>query len=145
MNPNLRIYAVTALVLSLNILWLWTKSGFVRGRTKTVMNDEDRGAAAKGVAVVEMDPPEVRRVLRAHRNALDNSVPFLVVALVFVLLGASPLAAGITFCAFVLARLLHSFAYLRAIQPMRTIAFVSGLLVTVVLIGWNAVLLIRGA
>lgn len=145
MNPNFRIFAATALVLALNVLWLWVKSGFVRAGTKTAMNQEDTTSTSRGARLVDDDPPEVRRVLRAHRNAVDNIVPFLVVALLFVYLGATPLAAAVTFGSFVLARLVHSFAYLRAIQPLRTVSFVAGLVVTVVLIGWNAFLLVRGA
>ena len=145
MTPNLRIFAATALVLALNVLWLWVKSGFVRAGTKTAMNKEDTETVARGTTLVEADPPEVRRVLRAHRNAVDNIVPFLVVALVFAYVAGSPVAVASTFGLFVLARLVHSFAYLRAIQPLRTLSFVAGLGVTLVLIAWNTVLLVRGA
>jgi hypothetical protein len=39
----------------------------------------------------------------------------------------------------------HSFAYLRWLQPLRTASFVLGLAVTAVILVWDAVLIVRGA
>ena len=100
---------------------------------------------AKGADLVEADPPEVARVLRAHRNAVDNIVPFLVAGLLFVLAGGGPTAALVLFAAFVAFRFLHSWAYLGAKQPFRTLSFVAGLVTTLVLIGWVGVLIARVA
>ena len=70
-------------------------SGVVRGKTKTVLNPEDGQTVAKGSDVVKQDPDAVARVLRAHRNLTANGVPFLIMGLVWVLLGASfPWIAG---------------------------------------------------
>ena len=145
MSPTLRIYAAAALLLAVNILWLWVKSGFVRGATKTAMNKEDTSTVAKGAKLVEEDPPDVARVLRAHRNAVDNIVPFLAAGLVFALAGAGPIAAASAFGVFVLARITHSIAYLRSLQPLRTGAFVLGFGVTLVLVVWDLVLIVQGA
>jgi len=123
-NPTFVAFAVTTLVLCGNLSYLWAKSGAVRGRSKTVMNHEDAGTIAKGAVVVAVDPPEVARVLRAHANAMAVSVPFLAIALLYVLAGGPTLPAQIVFGAFVVTRLVHSFAYLRELQPWRTISFV---------------------
>jgi uncharacterized MAPEG superfamily protein len=132
-NPAFIAYTVAVIVLSLNMLVLWGWSGAVRGRTKTTPNPEDsRG----NNALVEVDPPEVARVLRAHRNATANIVPFAILGLVYVLAGGGGTVAEILFGVFTMARLAHTFAYLRGRQPWRTIFFAIGGLTTLVLIGF---------
>lgn len=138
-------YALATIVLSLNMLGLWAKSGFVRAKTKTVMNQEDAASVARGSSLVERDPPEVARVLRAHRNAVDNIIPFLVLGLLFVTLGGSALVMWIVAGAFVASRIAHSVAYMTEKQPYRTLAFGAGFLTTLVLIGFTLVRLVQGA
>ena len=135
-NPAFVAYAVSLLVLCANMLFLWGYSGGVRGKTKTTPNTEDAKTVARGSQVVESDPPEVARVLRAHKNAMANIVPFAVLGLVFVLAGGSGRVAAIVFGVFTAARLAHSFAYLGAKQPWRTLSFVVGAGATVVLMGF---------
>ena len=125
-NPAFSVYVVTALVLCLNMLGLWFYSGLVRGRTKTVLNPEDAATVAKGSATVTTDPPAVARVLRAHQNATANVVPFLILGLPYVLLGASRTAALAIFGSFTAARLLHAVTYVRGVQPWRTVTFIVG-------------------
>jgi prostaglandin-E synthase 1 len=134
-NPAFVAYSVMAIVLSLNMLVLWGYSGGVRGKTKTTPNPED---AKNGAALVEVEPPEVARVLRAHRNATANIIPFAILGLVYVLAGAPALPAEILFGVFTLTRLGHSWAYLGGKQPWRSIAFGLGALTTLVLIGFIA-------
>jgi prostaglandin-E synthase 1 len=131
-NPAFQAYAVMAIVLSLNMLVLWAYSGAVRGKSKTTPNAEDAG---RGATVVDAEPPEVARVLRAHRNATANIVPFFVLGLVYVLAGATATGAEVVFGAFTLARLAHSWAYLGGKQPWRSIFFGLGGVVTLALIG----------
>jgi prostaglandin-E synthase 1 len=135
-NPAFVAYAVALIVLSLNMLVLWAYSGGVRGKTKTTPNAEDASTVAKGAALVDVDPAAVARVLRAHSNAMANIVPFAVLGLVYVLAGGSGSSAVVLFGVFTLARLGHSFAYLGARQPWRTISFSVGSLATLALIGF---------
>src|SRR5437899_914856 len=86
-NPAFGIYAVTAALLCLNLMGLWLYSGLTRNGTRTLMNAED-SALLKGRSVVERDPPDVARVLRAHANAMANVLPFLILGFLYVLLGA---------------------------------------------------------
>ena len=134
-QPAFVAYAVSLVVLSLNMLFLWGYSGAVRGKTKTTPNREDAGTIAKGAQLVESDPPEVARVLRAHRNAMANIVPFAILGLVYVLAGASGTAAWAIFGVFTLARLAHSLAYLGGKQAWRTLSFALGGATTLVLMG----------
>jgi len=125
-NPAFMVYVLATLVLCLNLMFLWGYSGGVRGKTKTALNPEDAATVAKGAQVTETDPPEVARVLRAHRNAEANIYPFLALGLVFVLLGGPAEHAKIIFGIFVGARWLHSFVYLAGKQPWRTLSFAIG-------------------
>ena len=105
----------------------------VRGKTKTAINHEDSNAFK--AKLVDVDPPEVARVLGAHSNAQAIIIPFLFLGLLFVLMGGSAGTAGIFFGLFTLPRLLHSVFYLAAVHPARTIAFaVSGLTAIALLI-----------
>ncbi|HEY8039366.1 MAG TPA: MAPEG family protein [Polyangiaceae bacterium] len=144
-NPAFVAYAAALIVLSLNLLALWGYSGAVRGRTRTTPNTEDASTIARGATLVEVDPPEVARVLRAHRNAIANIVPFALLGLVYVLAGGSPLIAEIVFGAFVVARLAHSIAYLGGKQPWRSLSFGAGALATLVLVGFLVRTLVAAA
>ena len=130
-NPILWAYALTSIVLSLNLLALWISSGARRVRVGVAINPED--GARYGVPVSETDPPEVARYLRAHRNAEATIYPFLVLGVVYVLVGGTARVALPIFAIFVLARVAHSIVYLRALQPWRTIMFAVSLVAIVVL------------
>ncbi len=142
-NPTFVVYAITCLILSVNVLFLWAYSGFVRYKTKTVMNEED--AARYGAPLAESDPRPVARVLRVHCNAEASIYPFLLLGLVFVLAGGSARTGAIIFGIFTAARLLHSVCYLAHRQPWRTNFFSVGLLATVALIVDIIWLMIQGA
>lgn len=132
-NPVFFAYAVSTVVLSLNILVLWNMSGGVRNTAKKTMNPED--AKAFGSTLVEEEPADIARILRVHRNTTDNSVPFLLLGLLLVQLGPSPLEAQIFFYGFAAVRVLYSFCYLKGIQPFRTIFYGLGVLLTLGLVG----------
>ena len=135
-NPSFLIYSASMVVLCLNVLALWGYSGAVRNRSKTTHNPEDLSGAAKGGSLVQVDPPTVARVLRAHRNAADNILPFAVLGLLFVLWGASPMLTAIFCGVFVTARIAHSLTYLNEKQPWRTVSFGVGALATLVMVGF---------
>jgi uncharacterized MAPEG superfamily protein len=144
-QPAFVAYAISLVVLSLNMLVLWAYSGGVRGKTKTTPNVEDASTVARGSKLVEGDPPEVARVLRAYKNAAANIVPFAILGLVFVLAGGSGTVAAVLFGVFTAARLAHTFTYLAAKQPWRTISYGLGALATLVLMGFIVRTLIASA
>jgi microsomal prostaglandin-E synthase 1 len=135
-NLSFLIYSASMVVLCLNVLLLWGYSGAVRGKTKTTHNNEDITTVSNGAALVQVDPPPVARVLRAHRNAADNILPFAVLGLLFVMWGASPLLTGIFCGVFVAARIAHSLSYLGEKQPWRTVSFVIGGAATLAMVGF---------
>jgi microsomal prostaglandin-E synthase 1 len=142
LKPTFVVYAITALVLCANLLFLWGYSGAVRGKTKTAINPED--SARFGAPLKDTDPPEVARVLRAHANAQASIYPFLFLGLIFVLAGGSAGTAKIIFGIFTGARILHSVVYLTAKQPWRTILFIVGGLAILALMVANVSLLVQG-
>jgi uncharacterized MAPEG superfamily protein len=127
-EPALVAYAMTSIVLSLNLIALWGYSGAVRVKSGVMVNAED--AARFGAQLAPSDPPAVARVLRAHGNAQAVIYPFLVMGLVFVLAGGGVLTASVIFAVFTVARLGHSIAYLAAKQPWRTLFFVVSFIAT---------------
>ena len=121
-NPTFVAYALACVALSCNLMFLWAYSGAARNKAKSTPNSEDTTRFASTLA--DIDPPEIARVLRAHANAQASIVPFLALGLVYVLAGGQLGAAAVYFTVFTVARWLHSWAYLGARQPLRTIFFV---------------------
>ena len=131
-SPVFLAYAITCVVLSLNLLLLWVSSGAIRAKNKIAINAED--GARYGAPISEIDPPAVARVLRAHRNAEATIYPFLLLGLVYVLAGGRAWIATPIFVIFTFARITHSIVYLQAKQPWRTVAFAVSLLTILALI-----------
>jgi uncharacterized MAPEG superfamily protein len=130
-TPAFLAYALTCLVLSLNLLTLWISSGAVRAKSGLAVNPED--GLRYGAPISELDPPAVARLLRAHRNAEATIYPFLLLGLVFVLGGGRAAIAVPIFAIFIAARIAHSIVYLRAMQPWRTITFAASLFAIIAL------------
>jgi prostaglandin-E synthase 1 len=141
-NPTFVVYAITAVVLNINLLFVWAYSGAARAKTKTAINKED--AERFGTAHEHADPPEVARVLRAHANAQATIYPFLCLGLVFVLAGGSAGFAEVVFGVFTAARILHSIVYLAGKQPWRTLFFTVSGAAIIALLGDVVWLVIQG-
>ncbi len=142
-GPAFAAYAATALILSLNLLFLWVSSGGVRARGGIAVNPED--GRRFGAQVAEGDPPAVARYLRAHRNAEATIYPFLLIGLIYVLAGGSAAVAIPVFGLFAMARIAHSIVYLKALQPWRTVTFAVSLLALLALMASTAFTLLRAA
>jgi uncharacterized MAPEG superfamily protein len=65
----------------------------------------------------------VERVRRLHLNDLENIPTFFILSFFYVLTGPSLFVAVWHFRLFVLGRVLHTIAYLLALQPHRSIAY----------------------
>ena len=140
-TPAFAIYALFTTGLAVLLIAIDGLGGTFRARSKTTPNVEDATTVSKGAKLVESDPDSVARVMRAHRNALANIVPFLILGFVYVALGAPPLWVTVIFGVFTFARVVHAFAYIAGKQPWRTLAFVVGQACIIVL----AVQIVRGA
>lgn len=141
-QPAFLAYAVASVLLCANLMFLWFASAAARAKSKTAMNPED--AAQFGATLVDTDPPAVARVLRAHDNAQASIYPFLFLGLVFVMAGGNATAATVLFGLFTVARLLHTVAYLKALQPWRSVFFLTGAAVIFALLIGVVWLIVRG-
>ncbi len=130
-HPQFAYYVIASTVLALQLIGLSFYTAIVRTKAKKTVNPEDAQSVVRGAAVAESEATEVARLHRAHRNALENAVPFFVVGLLYVLTGGSKLGALAYFGTFTVARLLHSVFYAAQIQPWRTAVFGVGALATI--------------
>src|SRR5262245_41955598 len=92
--PQFKSYAVAAAILTLNLIALAMYTASRRWLARTIVNPED-AAITPRPTVADADDPAVQRIARAHRNALENIAPFLVIGLLYVLSGASQAGAKI--------------------------------------------------
>lgn len=115
------VFYAVLLVIKMYIIAIIT--GQVRLRKKAFTNPED--ALRHGGLQYHREDPYVERCRRAHRNDMENILPFLFVGAIYSLTGPSLMVARLHFLVFFLGRVLHSFAYLLALQaPTRSGAYV---------------------
>ncbi|HEX5754240.1 MAG TPA: MAPEG family protein [Archangium sp.] len=124
--PGFRLYALCAVILVIKMFAVGIYTAMTRSRLKVAMNPED--AARFGAQVTATEHPDVERVLRAHRNDLENIPGFLILGLIAVLAGVPVLGLRICFIAYTAARVVYSVAYVKAMQPWRSMSFGIGTL-----------------
>ncbi|XP_053303657.1 prostaglandin E synthase [Pleuronectes platessa] len=108
------------LVVKMYILAIIT--GQVRLRKKAFANPED--SLRHGGLQFYREDPYVERCRRAHVNDMENIFPFLFLGAIYSLTGPSLAVARLHFLVFFMCRVLHSVAYLLALQaPTRSIAY----------------------
>lgn len=134
------VFGLVTLTLGLKALVLGAATAAKRGSLKQFLNAED-AHWLKGVHV-NPDPEQVARIGRAHRNDLENLLLFAICGAFYVASGASQLA-GFAYCGlFLLARLLHTFAYLTGRPLLRRNAYTLGFVIIAVMSVHAAVALI---
>ncbi|KAL1785771.1 prostaglandin E synthase [Sigmodon hispidus] len=99
----IKMYAVAAI------------TGYTRLRKKAFANPED--ALRHGGLQFYRSDPDVERCLRAHRNDMENIYPFLFLGFIYSFLGPEPLIAWIHFLVVLIARVVHTVAYLNKMNP----------------------------
>jgi uncharacterized membrane protein YecN with MAPEG domain len=135
-NPELfTAYIITTALLGLNLLVLANNTALSRAKAKEVINPEDKVLNKEAEVVFEAGNDKTERYRRAHRNALENIPLFLITGLALTMTGVSTTTAYILFGVFVAARLLHSVAYVKQLQPWRTASFGVGALDQIALLG----------
>ncbi|KAM7392604.1 hypothetical protein PAMA_007628 [Pampus argenteus] len=115
------VFYAVLLVIKMYIIAIIT--GQVRLRKKAFANPED--ALRHGGLQYHREDPYVERCRRAHNNDMENIFPFLFLGAIYSLIGPSLAVARLHFLVFFLSRVLHSVAYLFALQaPTRSLAYV---------------------
>ncbi len=131
-EPAMRLFAVTYLILVVKMIAMSGYTSFLRIRRGVYAAPEDY--ALQGLPPRAGSDPDVERVRRAHRNDLENILPFFAVGLFYALTGPSLAAARVCFIGYALARVLHSIFYVLALQPHRTLAYGAGLFLTLAML-----------
>ncbi|XP_062334578.1 prostaglandin E synthase [Osmerus eperlanus] len=115
------VFYSVLLVLKMYIIAIIT--GQMRLRKKAFANPED-SLRHGGLDHFRKDP-DVERCRRAHRNDMENILPFLFLGAVYSLISPSLSVARCHFLVFFVSRLVHSMAYLCALPaPTRSLAYV---------------------
>jgi prostaglandin-E synthase 1 len=144
LGPQFKLYVVCCFILCLLMFALGFLTAKARADKKTYANPEDGPVFPTGATYNEgNDPPEVTRVMRAHRNLIESLLPFSMLGLIYVLVGAPLLGAEICFGVFTVARVLHAIVYLKGVQPLRTATFAIGILAMVGMMVLSAMALFR--
>ncbi|KAL7637635.1 UNVERIFIED_CONTAM: hypothetical protein RMT77_012364 [Armadillidium vulgare] len=127
-NPLFCKYIFYSSILALKMFFMAPMTSFYR-RTKLVwINPED--AARRNVKIKPNDE-DVERVRRAHRNDIENIVPFWVLGLLFLQTNPSSLLTLTCFRLFTLSRILHSVAYLAQQSFLRSVLFTVGFFINI--------------
>ncbi|MDX8460608.1 MAPEG family protein [Mesorhizobium humile] len=113
-----------------------------------VHSGSSKGFAGKlsGPVIPADDDNPLYRIDRVHMNSVEALAPFVVPVVLAMMVGVGPLTLAVLVWAHVAIRLVHMIIYLRGGNAakggsVRTILYVSGALVTLVLIlvtGWAA-------
>jgi len=120
-DPVWHLLAVVSVLLVFKMMLVGTWTSVIRLRRNVYATEEDY--ALRGLPAAAGRDADVERTRRAHRNDLENVLPFLAVAPFYAMTGPSLGAARVFFWGFFVARALHSVFYIRGRQPHRTIAF----------------------
>ena len=127
----LQIYALTAIVLTLKMSAVSIAQGRARVAAGIFVNPEDARTfqASEGPS----DAPSVQRASRAWLNDLENIPIFLILCGIYVAADLSTTAFAIYCLVFTVARIAHTIFYLNSTQPMRTLSYTVGAVVSMAL------------
>ena len=135
-----KLWALSVLALALKMLVLALLTSRQRLVKRVFASPEDY--ATQGMAEKTERDPDVERYRRAHRNDLENILPFFVVGAIYAATQPSTLGAWLCLPGFALARVLHTVFYLLGAMPHRTIAYAYAYFATVWMIltsAWSLV------
>lgn len=126
MDSTLDCLALCSVILFAKMFAISLYQGWHRiGRGK-FRNPED--ARFAGHAPVAEELPEVQRAARAWSNDVENIPVFFALGILYVMTGASTVAAPWLFGIFTVARIAHTVFYLAQLQPWRTLSYGVGIL-----------------
>ena len=124
-------YALATVILFVKMTGISVYQAQQRFKYKSYKSPED--ARAVGVAPAAEELPQVQRAARAWLNDLENIPAFWALGWVYILVDAPALAAPWLFMIFTVARIVHTYCHINALQPWRALAFFAGLLMMLVM------------
>ncbi|WP_085718013.1 MAPEG family protein [Pseudomonas sp. B28(2017)] len=126
MTSALTVYALCVVVLFLKMFAVSCYQGLFRIRFRAFTNTED--AAVFNRIACEKELPQVTRAARAWANDLESIPAFFALGGLAVAMNApASVTVGLSVL-FTLARVLHTLAYLKGVQPWRTVFYGVGIL-----------------
>ncbi|XP_035914583.1 microsomal glutathione S-transferase 1-like [Anopheles stephensi] len=121
-------YAFWAAVLGLKMLLMSVLTGLLRGSKKVFSNPEDVKPGGK----LAYDDPDVERVRRAHRNDMENILPYFIISFLYMFTNPSITVAVNLFRLVALVRIGHTvFHVLVPVHKFRGMAWATGFFTTV--------------
>ncbi len=130
-RPEVVVLVIVLVVESVKALILGTATSYQRGSLGKFINPED--ASWLNGEMLSSDAPGPGRLFRAHRNSLENLLPFSLLALTYLLVGGNSSVGIFYFIIFSLSRLAHTYAYLTSKPMLRRNTYTSAWLVQIVL------------
>ena len=133
-----QIYSLTVIALFLKMFATVLVQAYGRFRANNFDNPEDTAIVTKifgkqDAGSIDNDLP--RRAQNILRNDGENIPIFLFLALTYVQLDCWETGTLIYFPLFVLTRIIHTVAYIRAIQPLRNIVYLLGIGIGLIMSG----------
>jgi len=126
----LQAFGFWSSILVIKVLAMVPLTGRQRFRKNVFVAEEDIRAFGKGKEP-KYDDPDVERVRRAHRNDLENVLPWFIITYLWLGTGPSLWLAKMLIRTFVLARIAHTISYvIIPQQPTRAIVFFVGFVIT---------------
>ncbi len=137
---SIRAFAVAGILLALNHTWNMMSTEFARSRHRLVATPEEW--AAQGLNPENASKEGLRELERhhnMHRNATENAVCFIPLALVLLMISPSAIVATVWLVGFALARLSYTGSYLAKNTGLRGASMTLGLLATFGLASYIAI------
>lgn len=126
MSSALQVYALCVVLLFLKMFLVSCYQGYHRLRFVAFTNPED-AAVFKRIAQAA-ERPQVIRAAKVWANDLENIPMFFALGGLAVALEAATLPVLWLSVVFTVARVLHTLAYLRGLQPWRTLFYGIGVI-----------------
>ena len=116
----IRALVIAAVLLVINHTWIMTSTELTRVQFKMYSTPEEWASSG----TILQDSPqegvdELQRRHNAHRNTTENTVYFILLAVVFVVVTPTPVAAQAWIVGFAVARLGYSYSYLAGKDNVR--------------------------
>ncbi|WP_066377968.1 MULTISPECIES: MAPEG family protein [unclassified Anabaena] len=127
-----KAYGLTVIALFLKMFATVLIQAYGRFKSNSFSNPEDLAIVSNILGrkdAASSDDELVRRAQNVLRNDGENIPIFLFLAMTYVQLNCWQTGVLIYFPLFVASRILHTVAYIRAIQPLRNIVYQVGILV----------------
>jgi glutathione S-transferase len=144
-SASATVFVVCCAILCLEMTAFGVATAAVRQRRNLWLNEED--ARRFSGTVADIEHRDVARLLRVHRNQLENVVPFFALGLLWVATGAPSRFGAALFIGFTVSRILHPVFYLARMGRLRTAGFTLGFGVLVILSGgliWRSIVAALG-